>query len=83
MLNLSNKKIVAFKSKKIWKNDNPKDIYTHGEMKECQEENKGTNKIVLKYTKVDQNKVVPLNDNKENKKLLPEIKDPIGYVFVN
>ena len=52
-LNPSKKKVDAVKSKKIWKKkDNPKDIYTHGALKEGQEENKGTRKIVLKLVKV-------------------------------
>ena len=35
LLNPNKKKIDAVKLKKIWKNkDNPKDIYTHGELKE-------------------------------------------------
>ena len=83
-LNPSMKKIVEVKSKKIWKNkDNHKEIYTHGELKECQEENKGTSKTVLKLAKVDQGKVVTLKDNKENKEIFLEIKDPTGYVFMN
>ena len=51
---LLKKNIDAVKLKKIWKNkDNPKKIYTNGELKEGQEENKGTRKIVLKPVEVD------------------------------
>lgn len=38
----SNERKYHIQQKKIWKKDNPKEIYTHGELKEGQEENKGT-----------------------------------------
>ena len=54
LLNPSKKNIDAVNSKNIWKKkDNPKEIYTQGELKECEEKKKGTNKIVSKSAKVD------------------------------
>ena len=50
---LLKKNIDAIKLKKIWKN---KDNDTHGELKEGQQENKGTSNIVLKSVEVDHHK---------------------------